>query len=114
MEEYMKILQKAWVQYLVCALARDAGSRFPNINKMSRNLGTGVEQMHAFNGGVQMGAVNPFAALGAQLPVQQAVVPVEQPKPKDDARLTRVETKMHEQNLKIDAILKAVTTVVTP
>tara|TARA_R100000458_G_C8211781_1_gene199010 strand:+ start:126 stop:473 length:348 start_codon:yes stop_codon:yes gene_type:complete len=106
MEEYLKLLQKAWCQYIICVLSRDAGSRFPNMGKMSRAMGNGLEQLHAFNGGMQMQAPNfmQFMPPNAVQDIQGATPPVVQPK--DDARLTRVETKIHDVNAKLDVIIK--------
>tara|TARA_Y100001938_G_C7896852_1_gene332587 strand:- start:306 stop:653 length:348 start_codon:yes stop_codon:yes gene_type:complete len=109
MEEYVKMLQKAWCQYIVCVLSRDAGSRFPNMNKMSRAMGNGLEQLHAFNGGMQIQAPN-FAQFLPPTAVQPTPEVAVQ-KPKDDARLTRVETKIHEQGETILALNKGITTL---
>ena len=112
MEEYMKMLQKAWCQYIVCVLSRDGGSRFPNMGKMSRAMGNGIEQLHAFNGGMQIQAPNfaqfmpPTAVNPNGLPVAQ--VPQVHVKPKDDPRLVRLETKVHSMEQGIQTLLDRV------
>ena len=93
-----------------CFIAKDAASKWSKPGKAIRVAEQAIEAIQQLSMQAQGVQANPFATL-----VNQATqVPQAVEKPKDDARLTRVETKMHEQNLKIDAILKAVTTVVTP
>ena len=93
-----------YAQGIQCAIAKQSASRYPNPRRMEQAVTNGVEAIMGLavtaNNNAQPQGGNLLASLAGMLPQQPAAE-----KPKDDARLTRVETKMHDVNNKLDLII---------
>ena len=63
MKEYIEAILKALVQHQVCAIARDAGGRFPNSNRVGRSALASVDNIMQLNAMMSGSAVNPLSGL---------------------------------------------------
>tara|TARA_R100000750_G_C2276394_1_gene69483 strand:- start:116 stop:481 length:366 start_codon:yes stop_codon:yes gene_type:complete len=72
--QYIQMILRALVQHQVCVIARDAGSRFPNSNRINRgalNATDNIIQLQAMMSGQQANPLNDLQGLlgGVQQPV---------------------------------------------
>tara|TARA_B100000519_G_scaffold175338_1_gene163803 strand:- start:106 stop:522 length:417 start_codon:yes stop_codon:yes gene_type:complete len=101
-----------YAQGVQCVISKMSASRYPNANKMQAAATNGIEAVLGLavtlNSQGQQQDNNLLSSLITAVqqaqPAQVAAEPVVQPK--DDARLTRVETKIHDVNGKLDLIIK--------
>ena len=66
MNNEIAVILKALVQHQVCAIARDAGSRFPNTNRVGRQAMLAIEnvmQLQAMSNGTNINSIGDLTKL---------------------------------------------------
>ena len=78
MNSSIEVILKALVQHQVCAIARDAGSRFPNSNRVGRQAMLAIEnvmQLQAMSNGTNINSIGDLTKMLSQPEATKDVTP---------------------------------------
>ena len=78
-EKYIDSIKHALAQHAVCSIARDAASKYPNVNRTARNASNAIESIN------QLDAIGNAQANMVPVITQQLTQPVNPPAPQPDA-----------------------------